>query len=88
MKVVILVGGYGIWISEESVIKFKLMIEIGGKFMFWYIMKIYFSVGINDFIICCGYKGYVIKEYFVNYFFYMVDFIFDIKNNNIEIYYI
>lgn len=85
MKAVILAGGYGTRISEESATKPKPMIEIGGKPMLWHIMKIYSTAGINDFVICCGYKGYVIKEYFANYFLHTADFTFDIKNNNIEI---
>lgn len=87
MKVVILVGGFGIRLSEEIIVKLKLMVEIGGKFIFWYIMKMYFVYGIEDFIICCGYKGYVIKEYFVNYFFYMLDVIFYMVENCMEVYY-
>ena len=77
MKAVILAGGLGTRISEETDIKPKPMIEIGGKPILWHIMKIYSSNGINDFIICCGYKGYVIKEYFANYFLHMSDVTFD-----------
>jgi glucose-1-phosphate cytidylyltransferase len=85
MKAVILAGGYGTRISEESATKPKPMIEIGGKPMLWHIMKIYSQAGINDFVICCGYKGYVIKEYFANYFLHTADFTFDIKNNKLEV---
>lgn len=85
MKAVILAGGYGTRISEESATKPKPMIEIGGKPMLWHIMKIYSQAGINDFVICCGYKGYVIKEYFANYFLHTADFTFDIKNNKMEV---
>lgn len=85
MKAVILAGGLGTRISEETHLKPKPMIEIGGKPILWHIMKIYSAHGINEFIICCGYKGYVIKEYFANYFLHMSDITFDIKNNNMEI---
>lgn len=85
MKVVILAGGLGSRISEESIFKPKPMIEIGGKPILWHIMKIYSSYGFNDFVICCGYKGYVIKEYFSNYLLHMSDVTFDIKNNKMEI---
>lgn len=81
MKAVILAGGYGTRISEESYLKPKPMIEIGGKPILWHIMKIYSYYGINDFIICCGYKGYVIKEYFANYFLHMSDITFDMTSN-------
>ena len=81
MKAVILAGGFGTRISEESSIKPKPMVEIGGMPILWHIMKIYSAYGINDFIICLGYKGYVIKEYFSNYFLHMSDVTFDIKNN-------
>ncbi len=81
MKAVILAGGFGTRISEETYLKPKPMIEIGGKPILWHIMKIYSAHGINEFIICCGYKGYVIKEYFANYFLHMADVTFDIKNN-------
>lgn len=86
MKVVIFVGGLGIRIFEEIYFWFKLMIDIGGWFIFWYIFKFYFVYGVNDFIICCGYKGYVIKEYFVNYFLYMFDVIFDMVFNEMIVY--
>ena len=82
MKAVILAGGLGTRLSEETVSKPKPMIEIGGKPILWHIMKIYSSHGINDFIICCGYKGYVIKEYFANYFLHMSDVTFDMQKNS------
>lgn len=85
MKAVILAGGLGTRISEESVSKPKPMIEIGGKPILWHIMKMYSSYGINDFVICCGYKGYVIKEYFANYFLHMSDVTIDMANNSIEV---
>lgn len=81
MKAVLLAGGFGTRISEESHLKPKPMIEIGGKPMLWHIMKIYGHYGIHDFIICCGYKGYVIKEYFANYFLHMSDVTIDMSNN-------
>ena len=81
MKVVILAGGLGTRISEESHLKPKPMIEIGGKPILWHIMKSYSHYGFNDFIICCGYKGYVIKEYFFNYFLHNSDITFDLKSN-------
>lgn len=81
MKAVILAGGLGTRISEETHLKPKPMIEIGGKPILWHIMKLYSAHGINDFIICCGYKGYIIKEYFANYFLHMSDVTFDMKNN-------
>jgi glucose-1-phosphate cytidylyltransferase len=82
MKVVILAGGLGTRISEESYLKPKPMIEIGGKPILWHIMKIYSSHGANDFVICCGYKGYVIKEYFANYFMHNSDITFDMTDNS------
>jgi glucose-1-phosphate cytidylyltransferase len=85
MKAVILAGGLGTRISEETYLKPKPMIEIGGKPILWHIMKIYSTNGINDFVICCGYKGYMIKEYFKNYFLHMSDVTFDIKNNKMEV---
>ena len=85
MKAVILAGGLGTRISEETHLKPKPMIEIGGKPILWHIMKIYSSYGVNDFIICCGYKGYVIKEYFANYFLHMSDVTFDMANNKMEV---
>ncbi len=83
MKVVILAGGFGTRISEESDLKPKPMIEIGGKPVLWHIMKIYSSYGFNEFIICCGYKGYLIKEYFANYFLHKSDVTIDLTNNYI-----
>lgn len=85
MKAVILAGGLGTRISEETVIKPKPMIEIGGKPILWHIMKIYSHHGINDFIICLGYKGYMIKEYFANYFMYMSDVTFDMASNKMKV---
>jgi glucose-1-phosphate cytidylyltransferase len=85
MKTVILAGGLGTRISEESHLKPKPMIEIGGKPILWHIMKIYSAHGLNDFVICCGYKGYVIKEYFANYFLHTSDVTFDLSNNAIEV---
>ncbi|KAB0506528.1 glucose-1-phosphate cytidylyltransferase [Pseudomonas moorei] len=85
MKAVILAGGLGTRISEESHLRPKPMIEIGGKPILWHIMKLYSSHGINDFVICCGYKGYVIKEYFANYFLHMSDVTFDMSNNTMEV---
>ncbi|MCC6208473.1 MAG: glucose-1-phosphate cytidylyltransferase [Gammaproteobacteria bacterium] len=84
MKVVILAGGLGTRISEETQLKPKPMVEIGGKPILWHIMKIYSAHGIHDFIICCGYKGYVIKEYFANYVLHSADVTFDLKNNRME----
>lgn len=85
MKAVILAGGLGTRISEESHLKPKPMIEIGGKPILWHVMKIYSARGINDFVICCGYKGYIIKEYFANYFLHMSDVTFDMANNDMEV---
>ena len=85
MKVVILAGGLGTRISEESDLKPKPMIEIGGKPILWHIMKIYSHYGFNEFIICCGYKGYVIKEYFANYFLHQADVTIDLGKNTLEI---
>ena len=84
MKVVILAGGYGTRISEESDLKPKPMIEIGGKPILWHIMKIYSHYGFNDFIICCGYKGYVIKDYFHHYYLHQTDITIDLRRNEIE----
>ena len=84
MQVVILAGGLGTRISEESSIRPKPMIEIGGKPILWHIMKLYAHHGLTDFIICCGYKGYVIKEYFANYFLHMADVTIDMAVNQIE----
>ena len=85
MKAVILAGGLGTRISEETSIKPKPMIEIGGRPILWHIMKLYSAHGVNDFIICCGYRGYVIKEYFANYFLHMSDVTFDMANNRMEV---
>jgi glucose-1-phosphate cytidylyltransferase len=85
MKVVILAGGLGTRISEETHLKPKPMIEIGGRPILWHIMKIYSAHGHNDFIICCGYKGYAIKEYFANYFLHMSDVTFDMVHNKMEV---
>jgi len=85
MKAVILAGGLGTRISEETHLKPKPMIEIGGKPILWHIMKIYSSHGINDFIICCGYKGYVIKEYFSNYFLHQSDVTFNMRENSMQV---
>lgn len=85
MKAVILAGGLGTRISEETHLKPKPMIEIGGKPVLWHIMKIYSAHGIHDFIICCGYKGYLIKEYFANYFLHMSDVTFDMEHNQMRV---
>jgi glucose-1-phosphate cytidylyltransferase len=85
MKAVILAGGLGTRISEETYLKPKPMVEIGGRPILWHIMKIYAAHGVKDFVICCGYKGYVIKEYFANYFLHMSDVTFDMANNRTEI---
>src|SRR6476659_8421229 len=85
MKAVILAGGYGTRISEESAVRPKPMVEIGGKPILWHVMKIYSAYDINDFIICCGYKGNIIKEYFANYCLNMSDVTFDIRNNSMEV---
>jgi glucose-1-phosphate cytidylyltransferase len=85
MKAVILAGGLGTRISEETSTKPKPMVEIGGKPILWHIMKSYSAHGVNDFVICCGYKGYVIKEYFANYFLHMSDVTFDMQNNQMEV---
>lgn len=85
MKAVILAGGLGTRISEETHLKPKPMIEIGGKPILWHIMKLYSHYGIDDFIICCGYKGYVVKEYFANYFLHMSDVTFDMRNNEMQV---
>lgn len=87
MKAVILAGGLGTRISEETHLKPKPMIEVGGKPILWHILKMYSAHGINDFVICCGYKGYVIKEYFANYFLHMSDVTFDIAENRMEVHY-
>jgi glucose-1-phosphate cytidylyltransferase len=85
MKAVILAGGLGTRISEETHLKPKPMIEIGGRPILWHILKMYSAHGINDFVICTGYRGYVIKEYFANYFLHMSDVTFDIKENRVEV---
>lgn len=85
MKAVLLAGGFGTRLSEETDARPKPMIEIGGKPMLWHIMKIYSSHGINDFVVCCGYKGYMIKEYFANYFMHMSDVTIDLATNQIEL---
>lgn len=85
MKVVLLAGGLGTRISEESHLKPKPMLEIGGRPILWHIMKTYSKFGLNDFVICCGYKSYVIKEYFANYFLHLSDVTFDLKNNKMEV---
>lgn len=85
MKAVLLAGGLGTRISEETNLKPKPMVEIGGKPMLWHIMKTYSHHGINEFIVCCGYKGYVIKEYFANYFLHMSDVTFDMRQNTMEV---
>jgi NDP-sugar pyrophosphorylase family protein len=85
MKAVILAGGFGTRISEESHLRPKPMIEIGGKPILWHIMKIYSHYGINDFVICLGYKGYMIKEYFANYFLHMSDVTFDMSSNQMHV---
>jgi glucose-1-phosphate cytidylyltransferase len=85
MKAVILAGGFGTRITEETHLKPKPMIEIGGLPILWHIMKIYSHHGVSDFIICCGYKGYVIKEYFANYFLHMSDITFDMSNNTMQV---
>ena len=85
MKAVILAGGVGTRISEETHLKPKPMIEIGGRPLLWHIMKIYSAHGVNDFVICCGYKGYLIKEYFANYVLHMSDVTFDMARNRMEV---
>lgn len=84
MKAVILAGGFGSRLSEETQVKPKPMIEIGGRPILWHIMKLYSHHGINDFVICCGYKGHLIKEYFANYFLHVCDVTFDLRNNRLE----
>ncbi len=85
MKAVILAGGFGSRLSEETQVKPKPMVEIGDRPILWHIMKFYSAHGINDFIICCGYKGYMIKVYFANYFLYVSDVTFDLKNNDMRV---
>jgi len=85
MKAVILAGGFGSRLSEETDLRPKPMVEIGGRPILWHIMKIYSTHGVNDFVICLGYKGYMIKEYFANYFLHMSDVTIDLRDNNLEI---
>lgn len=85
MKAVILAGGYGTRLSEETTIRPKPMVEVGTKPILWHIMKIYSAHGIDDFIICCGYKGYIIKEYFANYFLHNSDVTFSLQDNSVEV---
>jgi glucose-1-phosphate cytidylyltransferase len=85
MKAVILAGGLGTRLSEETTLRPKPMVEIGGRPILWHIMKMYSHYGIYDFVICCGYKGYVIKEYFANYFLHMSDVTFDIQANSMQV---
>ena len=85
MKVVILAGGLGTRISEESVVKPKPLVEIGGKPIIWHIMKLYSQFGLNDFIVCCGYKGYLLKEYFTNYHLHTTDITVDVTTNEIKV---
>jgi glucose-1-phosphate cytidylyltransferase len=85
MKAIILAGGLGTRISEETHLKPKPMIEVGGRPILWHILKLYSAHGVNDFVICCGYKGYVIKEYFANYFLHMSDVTFDMANNQMQV---
>ncbi|MCX8516995.1 MAG: glucose-1-phosphate cytidylyltransferase [Rhodoferax sp.] len=85
MKTVILAGGLGTRLSEETAIRPKPMVEIGGRPILWHILKMYSHHGINDFVICCGYKGYLIKEYFANYFLHMSDVTFDMQSNRMEV---
>jgi glucose-1-phosphate cytidylyltransferase len=85
MKAVILAGGYGTRITEESITRPKPMVEIGGRPILWHLMKIYSSFGINDFVICCGYKGYMIKEYFSNYFLHMSDVTFNMRDGSMHV---
>lgn len=85
MKAVIFAGGMGTRIAEESSVRPKPMIEIGGRPILWHILKIYSAHGVNDFVICCGYKGYLIKEYFANYFLHMSDVTFDMQHNSMEV---
>lgn len=85
MKAVILAGGLGTRISEETHLKPKPMVEIGGMPVLWHIMKIYAAHGVNDFVVCCGYKGYLIKEYFANYFLHMSDVTFDMCSNRMDV---
>ena len=85
MKAVLLAGGFGTRLSEETTIRPKPMVEIGGRPILWHIMKLYSHHGIHDFVVCCGYKGYVIKEYFANDFLHMSDVTFDMSTNKMEV---
>ena len=85
MKVVILAGGYGTRLSEESAVRPKPLVEIGGRPILWHIMKIYSAYGLNEFVICCGYKGHMLKSYFANYVFHSADVTFDVANNRMKI---
>ena len=85
MKIVILAGGFGTRLSEETELKPKPMVEIGGKPILWHIMKIYSHYGFNDFVVCCGYKGYYIKEYFANYFLHQADVTIDLSQNSVSV---
>src|SRR5687768_2003024 len=85
MKAVILAGGLGTRLSEETNVRPKPMVEIGGRPILWHIMKTYSVHGITDFVICCGYKGYMIKEYFANYYLHMCDVTFDMADNRMEV---
>lgn len=85
MKAVILAGGYGTRLSEETALRPKPMVEIGGRPILWHILKTYSAHGVHDFVICCGYKGYIIKEYFANYFLHMSDVTFDMRTNRMEV---
>lgn len=85
MKAVILAGGRGTRLTEETTLRPKPMVEVGGRPLLWHICKIYASFGVTDFVICCGYKGYVIKEYFANYFLHTSDITFDLRNNTLEV---
>jgi glucose-1-phosphate cytidylyltransferase len=85
MKAIILAGGLGTRLSEETVVRPKPLVEVGGKPILWHILKMYSHHGVNDFVICCGYKGYLIKEYFANYFLHMSDVTFDMRSNRMEV---
>jgi glucose-1-phosphate cytidylyltransferase len=85
MKAVILAGGFGTRLSEETLVKPKPLVEVGGRPILWHIMKGYSHHGVNDFVICCGYKGYMLKEYFANYFLHMSDVTFDMTENTMEV---
>jgi glucose-1-phosphate cytidylyltransferase len=85
MKLVILAGGLGTRLSEETSVRPKPMVEIGGRPIIWHIMKMYSGFGVNDFVVCCGYKGYLIKEYFANYFLHSSDVTIDLRDNSLEV---